>query len=272
MPDPRPSDRVWIQSRFYPPGEDPAVSEQRLEDTAWAIVEPYLHDRPLAGLFTPIIRPFVDHVSHWFPDLYAAVETGVSPLLVDVFAYIRRSERVLARANEDLDAIVERNPGVPVVAIGESFGGVVLVDALSSRVKTGHLPGLRLFVTVGSQSSYLLSCDAMEEIRRGDPHPPAFVPWLNVWNRMDLLSFPVRPILGDPFPYERQLRDVELTDDLPFPAIHTLYFSRPGTFDAIVATLADLEAIGFLASPAEPMPPITLLEDGAPASDASPAA
>ena len=69
----------------------------------------------------------------------------------------------------------------PVIAVGHSLGGIILVDVLSAS----NPPPVALLVTVGSQSPILFAYDALGR-PRGGPAPrlpysaanPPFTPWL----------------------------------------------------------------------------------------------
>ena len=103
-----------------------------------------------------------------------------TPALGDILFYQRRGE-------EFLDFLSEESPGLapPVVAVGHSLGGIVLVDLLSRP----GAPPVDLLVTAGSQSPMLYAIDALDSIRWGKAQPRPFTPWLNIYNRQDFLSF-----------------------------------------------------------------------------------
>ena len=113
----------------------------------------------------------------------------------------------------------------PVVALGHSLGGVILVDLLT---QPDALSVARL-VTVGSQSPLFYAIDALDRIRRkdGGPDPAPFTPWLNVYDRADILSF----VAGRVFPGLDNVKDEEIDSRVPFPSAHSAYFHQPRTFE-----------------------------------------
>ena len=177
---------------------------------------------------------------------YRSVAAGSYPVLLDVFAYMRNTEEIVGPTVTRLEYLVSTSKR-PVVAIGLSLGGIILVDALSRWIRNSapeERAQLKLFTTVGSQSPMLHACDALLELRRdGESATTPFVPWLNIWRRLDLLSFPARPMFAAQFPDETDLRDVALDpgpDPEAFPDAHSSYFDDANVYAAIATMLADL--------------------------------
>ena len=146
---------------------------------------------------------------------------GVSlPALGDILFYQKRGEtigRFVAQALADLEP--------PVVAVGHSLGGIVLVDLLSR----GGAPRVDLLVTAGSQSPLFYAIDALDQIRWGQPRPAPFMPWLNIYNRQDFLSFCASRI----FSGTAGITDEEVDPGVPFPASHSAYWSHDRTYELI---------------------------------------
>lgn len=183
---------------------------------------------------------------------------GTLAVMVDVLSYLRRPEEIVGYAAAELDRIAADREDRRVVALGLSLGGIILVDTLARRL--AREPGPRggpgglgqgapptspvdLLVTVGSQSPFLLACDALGELRRHGPRPlRPFVPWLNVWNPDDYLSYPAGPIFGDAVRPRAALRDVIGHDAAAFPAVHGQYWEDDTTYVAIADMLGDLAA------------------------------
>ena len=165
--------------------------------------------------------------------------------MVDVLSYLRRPDEISGYVSAELDRIAAERGERAVVAVGLSLGGIILVDTLAKRLAVGTEAALPadLLVTVGSQAPFLLACDALGEMRRGGPRPlRPFVPWLNVWNPDDYLSYPAGPIFGDAIRPRAALRDVIGRDGSAFPAVHGRYWDDDTTFAAIADMLRDLEA------------------------------
>ncbi len=174
-----------------------------------------------------------------------AVTADTLATLVDVLSYLRRPDAISGYVSAELDRIASERDGRRVVAAGLSLGGIILVDTLSGRIAGGPeaAPPVELLVTVGSQAPFLLACDALGELRRSGPRPlRPFVPWLNVWNPDDYLSYPAGPVFGDAVRPRAALRDVVGRDGSAFPAVHGRYWDDDTTFAAIADMLGDLEA------------------------------
>ncbi len=241
--DVRPSDLEWLVTRRFQKGR--TAAERRAMDRIDAIVEDAeagrtVEVRPSSGGAILGERTLL----RWLYSRVLTIETLA--VFVDVLSYLRRPDEITGYVSAQLDTIAEEADGRPVVAVGLSLGGIILVDTLAKRLVHGMPASVDLLATVGSQSPFLLACDALGELRRSGPAPlRPFVPWLNVWNPDDYLSFPAGPIFGDAVRPRAALRDVQGTDGAAFPAIHSHYWRDEATYEAIAAMLADLGAGAF---------------------------
>lgn len=140
--------------------------------------------------------------------------------VADVLLYQRDGAAIRSFVAGTIAEAVGR--GRPVIALGNSLGGIVLVDALSAP----GAPRPDLLVTVGSQAPLLAAIDALDPL--GQPgSPPPFQPWLNVYDRRDFLSFVAAPV----WPGERGITDVEVDSGLGFPDSHGVaYLSNPAVY------------------------------------------
>jgi pimeloyl-ACP methyl ester carboxylesterase len=115
----------------------------------------------------------------------------------------------------------------PLVLVGHSLGGVILFDLLASgRVQRP----VHALVTAGSQAPFFYKCDASETLRLGDSGRP-FTPWLNLYDRNDMLSF----LAVSSFASTPGIRDVEVRSGAPFPASHGAYWRLPEVYQEIAA-------------------------------------
>lgn len=168
-----------------------------------------------------------------------AAQQGASPVVADVVHYLRRPVDMADFVRRSLASATP-----PVVAVGHSLGGIILVDVLSMP---DH-PRVDLLVTVGSQSPILFAYDALGRPRNGDasrqPYAadrPPFTPWLNIYNRNDFVSFKA----GDIFRNELSAPTLDIVDaelHLPhsFPDAHGDYWTDKRTFEFIGDRLARL--------------------------------
>ena len=147
--------------------------------------------------------------------------TGDSATTIgDIFFHLRRGAILL----DFLTARMAPWPQ-PIVAVGHSLGGVMLVDLLS---RVNHPPVAKL-VTVGSQAPLFYAMDSLENLRPGNPTPVPFVPWLNIYDRADFLSY----LAGEVFGTGAQIRDEEVHAGVPFPDAHGAYWQQARTFELI---------------------------------------
>jgi hypothetical protein len=110
----------------------------------------------------------------------------------------------------------------PITIVGHSLGGVACFDLLA-------LPGppeVARLVTVGSQPSLLYEIGALASIKPPMGLPKGFPPWLNIYDRNDLLSY----IAARLFP---SAEDHEVTSGQPFPESHSAYLSDEAVWNAI---------------------------------------
>jgi hypothetical protein len=142
-----------------------------------------------------------------------------TPGIGDILLYQRRGEAIRQMVADQL-AVVRP----PVVAVGHSLGGIILVDLL-----TGGVSGVQLLVTAGSQSPLFYLIDALGSLRPGQPDPAPFTPWLNIYNRQDLLSF----YAGRAFPGVPGISDEPVDPGVPFPAAHSAYWHEDRVFELI---------------------------------------
>lgn len=157
--------------------------------------------------------------------------SGAGPGVGDILLYQRRGDDILAAIEAEILKLAAN--GEPLVALGHSLGGIMLVDLLSRPRAGGPLPVAKL-ITVGSQSPAFFKCDALEFMRRNQPLPAGtpFTPWLNVFDRNDFLSFCAsRAFAGAPHGIE----DFEIASGVSFPDSHSAYFRQDAFFTKIVS-------------------------------------
>jgi hypothetical protein len=147
----------------------------------------------------------------WGAARYRKSLTDASSLRIgDILLYQARGAPIRARIAESIRAI-----GRPVVLMAHSLGGIAAVDLL---VESAGLP-VRGLITVGSQAPFLYEIGALASMEPGTALPGTFPPWLNVFDRNDLLSFMAKPIFNSP-----TVRDEEVVSGQPFPIAHSAYW------------------------------------------------
>jgi hypothetical protein len=208
-----------------PPGTEPAVAvnavvrDQLVDRLAEAMVE---GDR---GLVTDWIK---DRALGFAKRKATALATsrreglmaGSLPGIGDILYYQRRGDQVRQFVGEQLTGL-ER----PVVAVGHSLGGIILVDLLTQE----QAPVIDRLITVGSQSPLFFAIDALDRLRPGQQAPLPFTPWLNIYSRNDLLSFLATGV----FPGVDGITDIEVDAGVPFPESHSAYWQLDRVFELI---------------------------------------
>jgi hypothetical protein len=238
---------IIAEYRGTPPGLAPPVVESTtIRDEFVADVAVRLVPVPTRGA----MQWFKDRIGEFLVRKGTAIaanhrlrgQEGSAGVVGDVTYYLRRG-----RAMADLVAKSLQGLSRPVVALGHSLGGIVLVDVLS---RMDH-PPVDLLVTVGSQSPILYAYDALERARaRHDgeepfskQHPP-FTPWLNIYNRNDFLSFVAADIFKSELDDETlDIVDRELHVREAFPAAHGAYWYDPLTFEFVAEAVARIPAV-----------------------------
>ena len=167
----------------------------------------------------PLTRPAMRVVHHAMVD-----RAGIT--MADVFGYLRDPDAVIGPVGERL-AEIRRGAGErPVVAVGLSLGGIILVDSLARTIARPGQPPADLLVTVGSQSAALRAMGVMPLAPRDVVHPRLFTPWLNVWHEHDYLSYPAAAM----FEYLGDVTDRLAVQRGAFPGVHSGYLTRSSRF------------------------------------------
>jgi hypothetical protein len=172
----------------------------------------------------PLTRPAMRVVHHAMVD-----HAGIT--MADVLGYLRDPAAVIEPIAQRLVEIRRGAGGRPVVAVGLSLGGIIMVDTLASILADERRPeserrAADLLVTVGSQSAALRAMGVMPSAPRDVVHPLLFTPWLNVWHEHDYLSYPV----GAVFEHLGDVCDRRAVQRGAFPGVHSGYLNRSSRF------------------------------------------
>jgi hypothetical protein len=146
----------------------------------------------------------------------------------DVLWYLAHGEHI---RDEIAKAARAASGSEPLVILGHSLGGIAAVDLLSSPEATTGDQKLVVdqLVTVGSQAPLLYLLTSLHTLSPGEPDSSPFTPWLNIYNRHDLLSFCAERVFSRASP----IIDAEVDVDVPFPASHSAYWDQDLTFELI---------------------------------------
>lgn len=180
--------------------------------------------------------------------IYGLIRDSVRPAIGlfsgDVFAYLHVGEvrqsiqKVVGDALRDAHA--RRTGNEPLIVVGHSMGGVILVDMLSDLAASGLPADLkvdRLF-TVGSQSGLFTSVGALTGSDGASdgkrPKPACVAGWFNVFDPLDPLAFRAAPAFSD-------VEDLKFDSATGVVSAHTTYFKRPQFYARMRKRLVGLD-------------------------------
>jgi hypothetical protein len=164
----------------------------------------------------------------------AMIDLMGAQLLADVMGYQRHRTSILDVLREELERTARAARGRPVLPIGLSLGGIVLVDLVASWPDAP----VEACVTVGSQAPLLYTFDAIPSLPYDEADPPHLpVPWLNVYDSRDFLSFVAEPLFrrSDGL---TSVVDLRVHSGRDFPRSHGAYWDLPPVWDAIATAFA----------------------------------
>lgn len=185
--------------------------------------------RGMGGLFRNLLAPIATRVAM---RKRSAFMDPLSDFMRDVVFYVQRGDLVRDYIAEQIR--LHHNDG-PIVLLAHSLGGIAAVDLLSDPAVMDSPKGLKveLLVTVGSQSPLLYLMDALAVLSPKSPDSPQpFVPWLNLYNRQDLLSFCASGVFVN-----SPVHDEPISAGVPFPMSHSAYWNQDRVYELIVEYL-----------------------------------
>lgn len=159
---------------------------------------------------------------------------AILAFLGDILAY--QAKRVPIQR-----AIAAQIADQPTILLAHSLGGIACVDMLlSDAALRSQVP---LLITAGSQVGMLHEIGALGllGVVGSDPTrlPDDFPPWLNLYDRNDMLGFRAAPIFAG------TIRDVELDAGQPFPHAHGSYWENDVAWEHIQAAISDPAHVPF---------------------------
>ena len=169
-------------------------------------------------------------VTNYFEDRREALFDVIGPqMLADVIGYHAHRASIHAGLRAELARAVKAAKGRPVLPVALSLGGIALVDLL------GEWPDapVEACVTVGSQAPLLYTFDAIPSMPYDEADPPHLaVPWLNIYDTRDFLSFLAEPLFrrSDGL---ASVVDLRVHSGKDFPKSHSAYWEIPAVWDAI---------------------------------------
>jgi hypothetical protein len=188
------------------------------------------------------------------------LETLGAQLLADVIGYHQHRASIHDVLRGELEKAGRAARGKSILPVGLSLGGIALVDLIASWPEAP----VEACVTVGSQAPLLYAFDAIPSMAYDEVDPPHLpVPWLNVYDSRDFLSFVAEPLFrrSDGL---ASVVDLRVHSGRDFPRSHSSYWELAPVWDAIATafswkrterlTVREARELGFEARKA-PSPP-----------------
>ncbi len=188
------------------------------------------------------------------------LETLGAQLLGDVIGYHQHRASIHDALRGELEKARRAARGKPILPVGLSLGGIALVDLIASWPDAP----VEACVTVGSQAPLLYAFDAIPSMPYDEADPPHLpVPWLNIYDSRDFLSFVAEPLFrrSDGL---ASVVDLRVHSGRDFPRSHSAYWELAPVWDAIATvftwkrterlTVREARELGFEARKA-PSPP-----------------
>jgi hypothetical protein len=157
------------------------------------------------------------------------IDTIGAQMLADVIGYHEHRESIQDALRNELTKAGKSARGKTVLPVGLSLGGIALVDLVASWAEAP----VEACVTIGSQAPLLYTFDAIPSLEYDEADPPRLpVPWLNVYDSRDFLSFVAEPLFRRTDGLATVV-DLRVQSGRDFPRSHSAYWELPAVWDAI---------------------------------------
>lgn len=156
-------------------------------------------------------------------------ETMGAQLLADVIGYHEHRSSVHEVLRAELEKAGRAARGRPILPVGLSLGGIALVDLVAAWPEAP----VEACVTVGSQAPLLYTFDAIPSLPYDEADPPHLpVPWLNIYDSRDFLSFVAEPLFrrSDGL---ASVVDLRVHSGRDFPRSHSAYWELGPVWEAL---------------------------------------
>jgi hypothetical protein len=180
-------------------------------------------DQERMGLKDLLLKIFGSATKTIVRPIRAGASRAIAPAIGDILNY--------QAVGEELRKVIQKEaaslPG-DVFLLSHSLGGIacfeVMVEACQPRGSgLGNVKGL---ITLGSQAPLLYEFNALHTLKKGNPLPAGFPPWLNVYDENDLLSYRADRLFHGKF-------DFPVDSMLPPLEAHSAYWKLDRTWEAI---------------------------------------
>jgi hypothetical protein len=161
----------------------------------------------------------------------ALIDMLGAQMLADVVGYGAHRASIQRILTTELKAAARAARGRPVLPVALSLGGIALVDLLASWPEAP----VDACVTVGSQAPLLYTFDAIPSMPYDEADPPHLpVPWLNIYDTRDFLSFLAEPLFRRTDGLASVV-DLRVRSGRDFPKSHSAYWELGSVWDAIAS-------------------------------------
>ena len=173
--------------------------------------------------------------TYYFEDHREALfDTLGAQMLADVVGYQLHRDSIQAVLKDELTRAASAAGGRPVLPVALSLGGIALVDLLASWPEAP----VEACLTIGSQAPLLYTFDAIPSMPYDEASPPYLpVPWLNIYDSRDFLSFVAEPLFRRS-DGRASVVDLRVHSGLDFPRSHSAYWELGPVWDAIATAFA----------------------------------
>lgn len=155
-------------------------------------------------------------------------------LLADVIGYHQHRVSIQAILREELIRAASAAGDRPVLPVGLSLGGIALVDLLASWPEAP----VQACVTIASQAPLLYTFDGIPSMPYDETDPPHLpVPWLNIYDSRDFLSFVAEPLFRRT-DGQASVVDLRVHSRRDFPKSHGSYWEQAPVWDAIATAFS----------------------------------
>jgi hypothetical protein len=166
-------------------------------------------------------------LAQWLGQPYVEKKRGgisddALPKLGDILVYQLRGKKISDFIKKNVEAREE-----PVIIVAHSLGGIACLEMMIEAPP----PNVKALVTVGSQGPLLYELDCLRSLQGGKKFPDAFVPWVNVYDKADFLSYIGAKLLPG------AVVDIEVENGQPFPEAHSAYWQNDDMWKAVGASL-----------------------------------
>lgn len=169
-------------------------------------------------------------VTNYFEDRRESLMDAIgAQMLADVVGYQLHRDSIQTVLKRELTKAARAAGDRPVLPVALSLGGIALVDLLASWPEAP----VEACVTVGSQAPLLYTFDAIPSMSYDEADPPYLpVPWLNVYDSRDFLSFVAEPLFrrSDGL---ASVVDLRVRSGKDFPKSHSAYWELAPVWEAI---------------------------------------